>query len=434
MNRPAPRALALLAAVLLLGSAMPAAAAGAAPQPTWHADQARVPDARDAGRHGEGVLVAVLDTWVDAAHRDFEGRVVVGADCSTGTCREGVPAPDSCDHGTHVAGTVASSSFGVATKARILPVKVLSYEPSDDDCSGSPRDVAAGIRYAVARGATVLNLSLGTLVPGLSSSTDITNAVQEAARAGAVVVFAAGNSTVPLADSYGGGAIIVAATGPDGSLATYSQRGAGVTMAAPGGAPPTLESCSKSTCVTSLLPGDKYAVAAGTSMAAPHVAGVAALLLGQDPRRGRQDVIDRLRRTARPVVGGGAGDGLVDATAALAGGTGAPAPQQPTRPAQDAANPPAEPGGASGAPSAPSDSPPTAQIPPAQTDPAPLPLDGGPVAEQPAAEQPVALPGIDPSQDAGPQEPLPSGPPALAVALILAAGLAMTAVAGLRRR
>ena len=431
-----------LTALLAGPLAVPSAAAGAPPQRTWHADAARVPEARGAGREGEGVLVAVLDTWIDAGHRDFEGRVVGGADCTGGTCREGVPAPDPCTHGTHVAGTVASSSYGVATKATVLPVKVLS-RGGDGTCSGTSAGVAAGIRYAAAKGARVINLSLGTLVPGLSSSSAITAAVTEASRAGAVVVFAAGNSSVPVADSYGGNALIVAATGPEGNLALYSQRGNGVSVAAPGGDPPTLSSCSPERCVTSLFPDGKYAVAAGTSMAAPHVAGIAALLLAQDPSRTRQQVVDRIRATARPLAG--AGSGLVDARAALSGPptTGPGEPPATSRAQEQAAAVPADPpagtapGAAPGAGAAGDGA-------AAAPDPASAPLAGGeaPVepeplpADEPAPEVAAVEPADDATTDplaADTGEGLPAGPPALAVALLLAAALSTT-LAGLRPR
>jgi thermitase len=429
-----PRAVALLAALsglLVPLLAAPAGASPAPPQRTWHADQIRAPEARSAGRDGDGVLVAVLDSWVDAFHRDFEGRVVTGADCTGGTCREGAPAPDRCMHGTHVAGTVASSSYGVAPRARVLPVKVLAYVPPgpgqrEGSCNGTDRAVAAGIRYAVGKGARVLNLSLGTQVPGLGQSSAITAAVGEAARAGAVVVFAAGNSSVPLTDSYGGSALIVAATGPEGRLARYSQRGSGVALAAPGGDPPTLDQCSPERCVTSVFPDGRYAVAAGTSMAAPHVAGVAALLFAQDPGRTRQGVVDRLRSTARPLPGGEGGDGLVDAAAALSSAP-APAPPPGEQPAPPGAAATAQPGAAGGDTEA-------------GALPQQPPLDG-----QGAPVEPEALPGEEPppeaataegdgATDAAAAEPaLPAGPPALALALILAAGLS-TATAGLRIR
>ena len=306
---------AALFALGLIVSTVPAYAAGTAPQRTWNFDQVHVPSARPAGRSGAGVTVAVLDSWVDASHRDFEGRVLAGADCVGGTCHPGPASPDQCDHGTHVAGTVASSSFGVAPKARILPVRVLTYDAKSGNCVGQPDDVAAGIRWATAHGARILNLSLGPDVPGLASSTAIPTAVSEAASQGAVVIFSAGNSSAPVANTYGSDAIVIAATSRAGGLASYSQRGTGVDLAAPGGDPKTKDTCTQSDCITSLYPGNRYAVAAGTSMAAPHVSGIAALLLGQDPARTRDQVISRLEDTARPLAQ--AGHGVVDAAAAL---------------------------------------------------------------------------------------------------------------------
>lgn len=433
-------------AVFALTLAAPAAVAAGAPvQGTWHADQARVPDARDPGRDGDGVLVAVLDSWVDAQHPDFEGRVLAGGSCAGGTCRDGAPAPDPCDHGTHVAGTVASSSYGVAPRARILPVKVLAYEPASATrpagCSGTTGDVAAGIRYAVARGARVLNLSLGGDVPGISSSSSIATAVAEAARAGVVVVFAAGNASVPVADSYGGDALIVAATGSDGQLASYSQRDVGVSLAGPGGDADG-QGCQPGSCVISLFPGARYALAAGTSMAAPHVAGVAALLLAQDAARDRQQVIDRLLGTARPLAG--AGSGLVDATAAL--GTATTQPQSVASPAPPPAGPTTPP------PTAPpSEIPPT----PVQVTPPPVPQAPGaapgpgqtpvapalpsgepppvapPLVAVPAPPDPTALPVLDPPRAIAAQ--VPEATAGLAAALVAAAGLS-TAAVGLRRR
>ncbi len=290
-------------------------AAGTAPQRTWNFDQVTVPAARPAGNSGAGVLVAVLDSWIDPTHKDFEGRVLAGADCVGGTCKPGPPKQDQCDHGTHVAGTVASSSFGVAPRAKILPVRVLTYDSGTRLCVGTPEDVAAGIRWAVRNKARIINLSLGPDVPGLTTSQAIPTAVKEAAAADVVVVFSAGNSGAPMVNSYDGDALVVAATGRSGGLASYSQRGEGVDLAAPGGDPKTKDTCMQSDCVTSLFPGDRYAVAAGTSMAAPHVAGIAALLIGQQPTRTRAQVFDRLRTTAKPLPG--AGSGIVQASAAL---------------------------------------------------------------------------------------------------------------------
>ncbi|MCW2601425.1 MAG: peptidase in kexin sedolisin [Frankiales bacterium] len=315
--------LAWLAALLAGLLFVPTASAAGRPQDvTWHGSQIHLYDAQATGRDGAGVIVAVLDSWIDVSHPDFEGRARAAVDCVGGACREG-QTRDSCTHGTHVAGTVASSSFGVARKAILLPVQVLTAD-SKGECTGTPDDVAAGIRYAVAHGAKVLNLSLGPDVPGLASSSAIPTAVHEAAAAGAVVVFSAGNADLPVAQSYGSDALVVAATARNGRLASYSQHGAGVSVAAPGGQPGPSDSCTQAICITSLYPGRRYAVAAGTSMAAPQVSGLAALLFGQDPHRPRQNVMDRITGTAHPLAG--AGSGLVDAKAALDVMTASPKP------------------------------------------------------------------------------------------------------------
>jgi subtilisin family serine protease len=321
---------ALLSALLVCLAVAPSAdAAGRAQDVTWHGTQIKMYDAQSAGRSGSGIVVAVLDGWVDRAHPDFEGRVLAGADCTSGTCVAN-QTRDGCTHGTHVAGTVASSSFGVAPKATVLPVRVLT-DDGQGGCTGRPADVAAGIRWALAHGARVMNLSLGPDVPGLGSSSEIPTAVSEAAAQGVVVVFSAGNADLPVAQAYGQNALVVAATGPSGRLADYSQHGTGVSVAAPGGQPSSPGTCSQRTCVTSLYPDGKYAVAAGTSMAAPHVSGIAALLLGQRPGRSRQDVLNRITGTAHALSGAGAG--LVDARAALGVVASRPRPTATSKPA-----------------------------------------------------------------------------------------------------
>ena len=313
--------------VALLGLALAAPAQAQAGEPTmrtWHGNQIHLYGAQAAGRSGAGVIVAVLDGWVDRSHPDFEGRVLPGADCRSGTCKPGLRTENcGAHHGTHVAGTVAASNLGVAPKATVLPVQVLSSD-SKGECTGTPAAVAAGIRYAVQSGARVLNLSLGPDNPG-SSNPIIPTAVHEAAAAGAVVVFSAGNADLPITQSYGSDALIVAATGPSGALASYSQYGAGVSVAAPGGQPDASDKCEIANCVLSLYPGNQIAVAAGTSMAAPHVSGLAALLFGQNPNRSRTSVISRIEGTAHPLSG--AGHGLIDVRRALGVTTPSPAPK-----------------------------------------------------------------------------------------------------------
>jgi subtilisin family serine protease len=308
--------LAGLSAALLL--TQPAQAAGTPPQTTWHSTQIRLAPALRAGWTGRGVTVAVLDGWVDTTHPDFQGRATLAADCTSGTCTTTV-GRDGCgqQHGTHVAGSISSSSYGVAPGSRLLAIRVLKAQDASNpmsDCVGDPKAVAAGINWAVAHGAKVLNLSLGPDVPGQTTNGPIAQAVSAAADSGAVVVFSAGNADLPVAQAYGSDALVVAATGPSGRLASYSQHGQGISVAAPGGEP-NGTTCTQEVCVTTLYPGNRIAVAAGTSMAAPQEAGLAALLLQQKPGRGRADVVNRIESTARPLQD--AGHGLIDVTAAL---------------------------------------------------------------------------------------------------------------------
>lgn len=332
---------ALPAAALIITSVAGGGTLGAAPaaaqQQTWNFVQADVPAAQSPGHYGRGVLVAVVDTWVDFNQPQFGGRVVDEADCVTGTCRDRTYAPDSCVHGTHVAGTIASAGYGVAPEADILSVQVLSGPAGSPDpnasCSGSAAAVAAGIDFAVAKGARVINLSLGDQVPGLFQSQAITDAVSSAAAHGAVVVFAAGNDGVPLTDSYGNNALLVAATGPSGQLASYTDYNSPVTgdvnVAAPGGDSGN-NACAYTDCVLSTFPGNSLGLLEGTSMAAPHVSGLAALLIARDPGLSASAVLSAIERTATPLAG--AGSGLIDAARAVSSvpdhpaAVGSPAP------------------------------------------------------------------------------------------------------------
>lgn len=330
-----------VAAAASIGLAAPPA--GAATQPvTWNFTQAQIPAAQPMGNYGRGVLVAVVDTWVDFTQPQFGGRVVDEADCLTGTCVDKKYSPDECVHGTHVAGTVASDDYGVAPEADILAVQVLSgpsgsTNDPDAECTGSSDGVAAGIDFAVSKGARVINLSLADEVPGLFQSSAITSAVQNAYAHGDLVVFAAGNDDLPLTDDYGNDALVVAATGPDGQLASYSNYDSPLTgdvdVAAPGGDTGQATTCSTADCVLSTFPHGQLGLLEGTSMAAPHVSGLAALLFAQNPSRGVANVISTIERSATPLAG--AGSGLIDAKAALEveaashPGTTGPAPSSP---------------------------------------------------------------------------------------------------------
>ena len=256
---------------------------------------------------GAGVTVAVVDTGVDSSHPDLAGQVLPGADFLTGT--EG-PATDPNGHGTHVAGIIAAATgngagiAGVAPDARILPIRVLGANGS-----GYLSDAANGIVYAADHGADVVNLSISAT----TSIEAMTNAIAYARSRGVVVVAAAGNTrangspaSYPAADP---GVLAVAATDATDRFAPYSTAGDYVDVAAPGNA------------VLSTFPGG-YRTLSGTSMAAPHVAGLAALVRAADraltPDQVEQVIESSAVDRGAPGRDDDYGYGRVDAAAALA--------------------------------------------------------------------------------------------------------------------
>jgi subtilisin family serine protease len=324
------RAVASACALMLVAAgtvaSLPFVEAAQASQPsTWHSVQANISEAAQAqGRGGAGVVVAVVDTGLDASHPDLQGRVVPGIDCTSGSCTGADTSPGQCTdawHGTHTAGTVASRSYGVAPQALIMPIKVLSGA-TGKACTGGSTEIATGIRWAVDHGARVVSLSLGGDLPFVTQTFDSNerDAAAYAAGKGVLVTFAAGNASYPLTDSYGSDALVVTATGPSGSLASYAQSGAFVSVAAPGGDCPTDSTgryvLSPDCAVTSTYPGGGFALSIGTSMATPHVSGLAALLIAQHPELARTDVVSAIESTATPLTG--AGSGLINVAKALA--------------------------------------------------------------------------------------------------------------------
>lgn len=229
---------------------------------------------------GKGVVVAVVDTGVQADHPDLKGRVLKGWDFVESDRSAG----DRNGHGTHVAGVIAARAnnkrgiAGVASSARILPVRVLNSAGS-----GSSVTVARGIVYAVRKGADVVNLSLA----GDQPDAQIEAAVQYALDRGVVVVAAAGNrgcagpTTYPAAYP---GVIAVGAINRYGDVAPYSTCGPYVDVVAPG-------SAIRSTMIrrpSITLPcayGKNYCMLDGTSMASPQVAAAAAIIISRTKRR-----------------------------------------------------------------------------------------------------------------------------------------------------
>ena len=210
--------------------------------------------------NGAGVSVYVVDTGIDASHAEFGGRVASGFDAVSG----GDGRTDCNGHGTHVAGTAGAATYGVAKSVRLVPVRVLGC-----DGSGTYSGVIAGLDWiakTVAVGEkAVANMSLGG---GASSSLDA--AVASLVSAGVTVVVAAGNSNVDActtSPARTASAITVGASTTADARASYSNFGRCLDVFAPG------------SNILSTIPGGGTATYSGTSMAAPHVAGVAAVVL-----------------------------------------------------------------------------------------------------------------------------------------------------------
>lgn len=229
---------------------------------------------------GKGAVVAVIDTGVQATHPDLKGRVLKGYDFIGGDRS----ANDSNGHGTHVAGIVAATAnnkrgiAGLAPSARILPVRVL-----DSAGNGNTLTVARGINYAVRKGADVINLSLA----GTQSDVHIEAAVRNAIRRGVVVVAAAGNAGCSAPTSYPAalpGVIGVGATDRRNRVPGFSNCGTYVDLVAPGVS-------IRSTMIKRSAPGlgcsygSSYCSLSGTSMASPHVAAAAAILVSRTRHR-----------------------------------------------------------------------------------------------------------------------------------------------------
>jgi serine protease len=302
---------------------------------------------------GQGVVVAVLDTGVAYANR---GRFRISPDFRRSQFVKGYdfvgrdPYPnDRNGHGTFVASTIAEDTnnlvgvTGLAYGARIMPVRVL-----DTEGEGEASTIAEGVRFAVDHGANVINLSL-EFSPGVTAADipELIGALRYAHRHDVLVVAAAGNEghTAVAYPARAPDVISVGASTEHGCLAAYSNDGSGLTLVAPGGGPdadlPGDPNCDPE------KPGrDIYQVTftgnsvqrfglpggyEGTSMATPHVAATAALVIASGvlgPHPTPAQLTARLRATARKLGGGGDealyGAGLLNAAAATApGGPGA---------------------------------------------------------------------------------------------------------------
>ena len=242
-------------------------------------------------RTGEGVVIAIVDTGIDLDHPEFEGRLVPGYDWVD----DDDTPNDENGHGTHVAGSAAAIGnngigvVGMAPEAMIRPLKVLGA-----DGSGSGEDVAAAIVWAAENGADVINLSLGgssNLLGRLFNKVDSSNdAIAFAESEGAVVIAAAGNDdTFLTAYNPDTPVLVVNATNEVGETARFSNFGDPRAVSAAGA---RIVSTAP-TYPTTIWPEgtDGFGVLDGTSMASPHVAGVAALMVGDTSPQKIREII-----------------------------------------------------------------------------------------------------------------------------------------------
>ncbi|MER5811248.1 S8 family serine peptidase [Streptomyces sp. NPDC002033] len=321
---------------------------------------------------GSGVTVAVIDTGY-VTHSDVAPNIVAGYDfisdstaardgngrdnnaadqgdwSAAGECGTGSKASDSSWHGTHVAGTIAAATnngkgvAGIAYNAKIQPVRVLGK------CGGATSDIVDAITWASggsvpgvpanATPAKVINMSLGG--SGTCSSS-YQNAINAAVGRGTTVVVAAGNSNADAANftpASCNNVITVAASNRTGDRSFYSNFGTRIDVTAPGGETrratdtPGTVTTPENGILSSLNAGtttpgaEIYKPYQGTSMASPHVAGLAALLVAAKPSLTPADVKSAIKASARPLAGtctGGCGAGLADAAAAVNAVTSTP--------------------------------------------------------------------------------------------------------------
>jgi subtilisin family serine protease len=272
----------------------------------WNLDRINAPEVWARGYTGQGITVAVIDTGVDYNHSDLAGNIWVntreiagnGIDDDGNGYVDDIHGWNFVDnnntpldfngHGTHVAGTIAARNNGVGVTGVAHNAKIMAIQAISASGTGDALQVASGIRYAADNGARVINLSIGGI-----GTTAIRDAVEYATKKGAVVVMAAGNSsgaepTSPanLANLWG---IAVGAIDSQNKFASFSDR-AGATgvnyVVAPG------------VNILSLGLNNTYRGSSGTSMATPHIAGVAALMLGANSTLLPEQVVQMIAQTA----------------------------------------------------------------------------------------------------------------------------------------
>lgn len=277
----------------------------------WDMAKINMPTAWDKTKGLSSVKVAVIDSGIISTHPDLTGKVVDEKWFDTCTSKG-----DIVGHGTHVSGTIgAGTDNAVGVAGSGWNVGIMSLRASCDTKGGfTNAAIGLAIDYAINNGAKVINMSLG----GTSPSNTMSSAVTRAVNSGITVVVASGNSGPGTADSHYPGSysnvISVGATTNTDKIANFSSTGSTVDVSAPG------------VSIASTWKDNNYKAINGTSMAAPHVAGVVALMYSLNPSIKPSEVKSILENTAVDLGAPGRdsvfGAGRIDAQAALARVTG----------------------------------------------------------------------------------------------------------------
>jgi len=257
----------------------------------WGHAKVNASGAWDKTHGASDVDVAVIDTGINGSNPDLNGKVTVSVNCTINSSCPNVAPVDPNGHGTHVGGIVgATTNNSVGVAGSSWEVRLMSVKALDDNGSGYYSWIANAIIWATDNGAEVINMSLS----GTSYSRTLRNAVNYAWNNGVVVVAAAGNrgNSYRNYPAYYSNSIAVAATDQNDVKAYFSTYGSWVDVAAPG---VSIISTYKS----------GYVYMSGTSMASPFVAGLAALVFGQNSGWNNNQVRDKVESTADAISGTG---------------------------------------------------------------------------------------------------------------------------------